>query len=238
MADSLWQKLLLKLRNDAPGLDPAVLSYVNRSYPNNLNFSIRGRQLVPHRQLARRGAALMGHYPKPLTSLLDLSSSKGYFVLAAAQQPECRRALGIDVFEHDISVSRTLASHLQIPNTRFEVLKLHELAASIGKFGGPFDAALLVNTYQYLFFGSDRAADCYESHERIFELIRQTCSGRLIFNNRTELKDCQNREAVARAGARANDYTTEKILAAAGKYFKPVVQDVLGRYPLWVLEAK
>ena len=45
---------MLKLRNDAPGLDPAVLSYVNRSYPNNLNFSIRRRQLVPHRQLARR----------------------------------------------------------------------------------------------------------------------------------------------------------------------------------------
>ena len=238
MADSLWHKLLLKLRNDAPGLDPAVLSYVNRSYPNNLNFSIHGRQLVPHRQLARRGAALTRHYPTPLTSLLDLSSSKGYFVLAAAQQAGCRRALGIDVFEHDITISRTLASHLQIQSAQFEVLKLHELAATIGKFGGPFDAALLVNTYQYLFFGSDRAADCYESHERIFELIRQTCSGRLIFNNRTELKDCQNREAVARAGARAQEYTAEKILAAAEKFFRPVVQDVLGRYPLWVLEAK
>ncbi len=238
MADSPWQRLLLKLRNNAPGLDPAVLSYVNRSYPNNLNFSVRGRRLVPHRQLARRGAALARHYPKPLTSLLDLSSSKGYFVLAAAQQTGCSHALGIDVFEHDVTVSRTLASHLKIPNARFEVLKLHELAATIDKFGGPFDVALLVNTYQYLFFGSDRTADCYESHERIFELIRQTCRGRLIFNNRTELKDCQNKEAVARAGARADEYTTEKILGAAGKFFKPVVQDVLGRYPLWVLEAK
>lgn len=238
MADSLWQKLLLKLRNDAPGLDPAVLSYVNRSYPNNLNFSIRGRQLVPHRQLARRSAALTGHYPRPLTSLLDLSSSKGYFVLDAARRPECSRTLGIDVFEHDISVSRTLASHLQVPNARFEALKLHELAASIGKFGGRFDAALLVNTYQYLFFGSERAADCYESHENIFELIRQTCSGLLIFNNRTELKDCQNKEAVARAGERAKKYTSEKILVAAERFFKPVVRDVLGRYPLWVLEAK
>lgn len=238
MADSLWQKLMLKLRNDAPGLDPAVLSYVNRSYPNNLNFSIRRRQLVPHRQLARRSAVLTSHYPRPLTSLLDLSSSKGYFVLDAARRPECSRALGIDVFKHDISVSRTLADHLQIPNARFEALKLHELAATIGSYGGRFDAALLVNTYQYLFFGSDRSEDCYESHERIFELIRQTCGGLLIFNNRTEVKDCQNRDAVARAGERAKEYTSEKILAAAEKFFKPVVQDVLGRYPFWVLQAK
>lgn len=238
MADSLWRKILLKLRNHAPGLDPAVLSYVNRSYPNNLNFSIRGRRLVPHRQLARRCARLGAHYSSPLTSLLDLSCSKGYFVLAAAQQPGCQRALGIDVFEHDVTVSRTVASHLQIPNARFEVLKLHELAERLAEFGGPFDTVLLVNTYQYLFFGGDRAAHCYESHQRIFDLIRQTCRGRLIFNNRTELKDCQNEEAVARAGARANEYEPAKILAAAGQFFRPVAQEVLGRYPLWVLEAK
>jgi hypothetical protein len=238
MANSLWQHWLLKWRNDAPGLDPQVLSYVNRSYPSNHDFSIRGQRLVPHRQLARRGSILSRHYPRPLTDLLDLSCSKGFFVLAAAQQPQCDRALGIDIFEHDVTVSRTLAEYLQLPKARFEKLRLHELSGSIGDFGGPFSTVLLVNTYQYLFFGSDRAADCYLDHDHIFHLIRQVCSGRLIFNNRTELKDCQNQEAVARAGERAKEYETAKLIAAAGLYFKLVTKEVLGRYPLLVFEAK
>lgn len=238
MADSFWQRCLFRWRNDAPGLDAEVLSYINRSYPNNHNFGVRGEQLMPHRQLAHRSKALRRFYAHPQSRLLDLSSSKGFFVLEAAQQAGCTSALGIDVFEHDILVSRTLAKHLHLPNARFEVMRLHELSDRIAEFGGPFDTVLLVNTYQYLFFGSARAADCYLDHDRIFASIRRACSGRLIFNNRIELDDCQNREAVARAGEQAKEYETGKIMAAAERYFTLVAKRVIGRYPLLVFEAK
>src|SRR5437867_11658526 len=67
-------------------LSADVRAFLRRSYPSNHCYSIMGGQLRPTRQLAVRHKRLSRQYPSPLTSLLDLSCCKGYFVLAAARQ--------------------------------------------------------------------------------------------------------------------------------------------------------
>ena len=120
--------------------------------------------------------------------------------------------------------------------SRFEKLNLHELADSIDDFGGPFQTVLLVNRYQYLYFGSSRSPDCYRDHETIFELIRRVCSGRVLFSNRTELKQlrrtCQS-EAM-KIGHQA-EYIEAKILDAASHHFRVVPYGRIGKWPFWLL---
>jgi hypothetical protein len=67
-------------------------------------------------------------YPRPITSLLDPSCCKGYLVFDADARPGCTRALGIDVFAHDVKVCRAVARATSASNVRFECLA--QVAAS------------------------------------------------------------------------------------------------------------
>jgi hypothetical protein len=186
---------------------------------------------------ARRIAAL---YPRPLTSLLDLSCSKGYFVFDAADRPACRRAMGVDVYGPDIEACRAVDQFRRGQgqgrgHTSFECLPLHELATRIDSFGGAFQTTLLVNTYQYMYFGSGRARG-YLDHDVIFSHLNRVCGETLIFANRIEVEECQNTAEVAAAGPRcAADYARAPILAAAARHFDVVPAAPLGRYPVWRL---
>ena len=222
-----------------PELSSDVGVYLGDSYPSNQNYRIVDGRLVPKCKLSMRLKKLLPLYPQPLTSLLDVGCSKGYFVLAAASQPRCERALGIDIDRRDLDACEAVREHLAVQGARFENLRLHELADRIDEFGGPFQTVLLVNVYQYLYFGSSRSADCYLCHDEILRLIREICAGRLIFNNRTDLERVQDYcKNVAREKGYAEKYTTEHILAAASKYFRVTSLGKLGRYPLWALDAR
>lgn len=214
------------------------LRYLKSSYPSNHNYRVKKNRLIPGRELAKRYERVRELFPQPLTSFLDIGSSKGFFVFAAAEYPECRRALGIDVYQYDIDVCHWLQSYLHNSKTRFEFLRLHELAERIGEFGGPFQTVLMLNMYQYLYFGSVRNPDRYLNHDEIFRYLRQICSDRIIFNNRVNLADCQNVEHIQRASEHSLNYSEEKIIAAASRYFNVVPHGKIGQYPLWTLDAK
>jgi len=239
-----------------------VRAYVADSYPHNHGYRVVGADLRPKLQLRWRAWRLRKLYPRPLTSLVDLSCSKGYFVLAAAREPSCSRALGIDVHAQDLAASRAVQAHLlaigspgsraigspgsraigspgSLAHARFESMRLHELAARIHELGGPFQTVLLVNAYQYLYFGSRRCPDAYKDHDAIFGWLRCVCAERVIFNNRVEF--ARVRGLGRRIGAQErleDDYSSERILRAAARHFRVTPSGRLGRNPLWVLDAR
>ena len=220
-------------------LDPAVTRHITDSYPHNLDYRVKRGKLSPCWKLRSRFRRLARGYAKPLCDLLDLSSSKGYFVLEAASRPECRRALGIDIHAPDLAASRAVAEHLELTRARFEELTLRQLAGDIENFGGPFKTVLLVNTYPYLFFGSPRCEDHLPDHDALFELLGRVCSRRLVFSNRIELERSPNN-----VQKRAKDlgldrrYRPELIRAACERNFIVEEQRSLGRIPLWFLTRR
>jgi hypothetical protein len=216
-----------------------VRSFVEESYPHNHTYTAAGGSLIPSRKLAERVVNLTQHYPKPLESFVDLSCSKGFFVFHAAMQADCQRALGVDLNEQCLDVCRLLNSRFERQSqTCFEKLSLTELALRINEFGGPFRTALLVNTYQYLVFGSSVAPSTSLDHREIFRLLRRVCSGRLIFHNRLSLADLQSdpQDRARRAGSDVI-YEPAAILAAASEFFHVRSLDPWSLRPVWLLDA-
>lgn len=219
-------------------LDSDMRSYLSHSYPRNHTYRIRGRSIIPSRKLAKRYKVLSRLYPDNLTSLLDLSACKGYFVFEAASRPTCTRSVGIDVYDPDLSVCRHVKDYLCADKADFMKLRLHELAGQVTELGGGFQVVLLINLYQYLYFGSDRDQRKYLDHDKIFSHISQICTNRVIFNNRTELSECQNREQIEQAGFAAEEYSTKAIYDAASRYFDVSILGTYGKFPLWVLSKR
>lgn len=227
--------------DDLEGSIPAdIRAFFADSYPHNHTFTAAGGRLVPGRKLADRLARLTKHYPNPLESLLDLSCSKGFFVFHAATQPRCERALGIDLNENCVNACRLLNARFERKSrVNFSQLTLPELADRIDEFGGPFQTALLVNTYQYLVLGSSVGPPVSHDHRVIFGLLRRVCSGRLIFHNRLSLADLQS-EPQERARRAGNDveYEPAAIYAGASSHFQVRELDSWSRRPVWLLDAR
>jgi SAM-dependent methyltransferase len=247
-ADLAWQfSPVRRSRLICPGfqnveaeLPAEVWTYVSDSYPRNHSYIPVADQLVAGRKLAVRVARLSRYYPVPLTSLLDLGCSKGFFVFHGAARQTCRRALGIDLSDDSLNVCRLLNTRFERrERVRFERLILPELAGTIEEFGGPFQTVLLINTYQYLFFGSTFAPAVGPDHREIFRLLRTVCSGRLIFHNRLTLADLQSdiRDKASSTGT-GTLYHAQAIRQAAEEFFRVTpLRRWLGN-PGWLLDAK
>jgi hypothetical protein len=214
------------------------LNYLKASYPNNHNYRVKKGRLIPSRELRKRYQRVLDLLPDPMTSFVDIGSSKGFFVFAASEDPQCTRSLGIDVYQYDIDVCRWLKNYLHNDKVQFEFMRLHELAERIEEFGGPFQTVLMLNMYQYLYFGSVRCPERYLDHAEIFKYLRKICSHRIIFNNRVNVADCQNVEQIDLASEHSQNYSEEKLIAAASQYFNVVPRGTIGQYPLWTMDVK
>jgi len=250
---NLWQQIWWRLQpvqaaaftcpgfDDLEGTIPAeIRSFVEDSYPHNHTYTAAGDHLLPGRKLATRVARLTRYYPSHPESLLDLSCSKGFFVFHAAMQSGCERALGVDLDDSCLNACRLLNSRFAHQSrVNFARATLTELAERIDDFGGPFQVALLVNTYQYLIFGSGVAPPTSRDHGEIFRLLRQVCSGRLVFHNRLQFSDLQS-EPQFRAShfVRHCRYDPETIHDAASEYFEVQRLDPWSRRPVWLLDAR
>jgi len=248
---TLWKQLAWRFRpvrlenqacegfDDLEALPVEIKSFVNDSYPRNHTYRAVNGRLIPNRKLAIRVAGLGRYYPRPLTSLLDLSCSKGFFVFHAAAQAGCERAVGVDLSDECLEVCRQLAARsTRKAHVQFARLTLPELAERIDEFGGPFQTVLLLNTYQYLFFGSTVAPAVGQRHQEIFALLRKVCAGRLVFHNRVALADLQSdpQGRALRSGA-AERYNSRAIREAAEEFFRvTALRRWLGR-PVWLLDT-
>lgn len=218
------------------GLTPELIKYAENSYPSNHTYRIMKDHLYPKRKLRKRLKTFSKLYPQPLTSLLDVGCSKGFFVFDASRHTSCQRSLGIDITEKEITFCNKIKDHLREGSVQFALLRLDELADRIDQFGGAFQTILVINIYQYLYFGSDHFSKSYLDHDVIFRNLSRICTDRIIFNNRINVEDCQNQSWILRSGSRSQFYSEEYIRCAAEKYF--IVEDhgTFGRYPLWLLK--
>ncbi|MFT7485439.1 MAG: hypothetical protein ACI9F9_001289 [Candidatus Paceibacteria bacterium] len=221
------------------GLDPEVAAYIGDSYPHNLDYRVVRGKLRPSWKLWRRLRRIKKHYAAPLDDLLDLSSSKGFFVLDAALKLSCRRAVGIDVHEPDLQASRAVAEHLGLNQVQFKQQTLDECALSISDAGGPFRTVLLINTYPYLFLGSDRSDSHIPDHRELFERLAKVTEDRLVFSNRIHF-EALPRHIQARAKSLNLEaaYDPVAIRKAAEMFFQLDEQRPLGKIPLWVLRKR
>ena len=248
---TLWKQLAWRFRpvrredqacggfENLESLPAEIKKFVSDSYPRNHTYAADDERLLPNRKLAVRVAGLSRYYPAPLTSLLDLSCSKGFFVFHAAAQAGCERALGVDLSDECLDVCRQFAARTtRKSHINFARLALPELAERIDEFGGPFQTVLLLNTYQYLFFGSTVAPAVGQKHQEIFALLRKVCAGRLVFHNRVALADLQSdpHGRALRSGA-AEQYNPRAIREAAEEFFRvTALRTWLGR-PVWLLDV-
>lgn len=221
----------------AAPLTPQTHAYLAGAYPANHAYRVKSGRLRPSFKLWRRRRKIEALYPKPLTSLLDLSCSKGFFVLDAARRPACERALGIDVHTPDLDAAEAVRAHLELERAQFESLRLDALCERLHEFGGPFQTVLLINTYPYLYFGSRRSEQSYPDHARLFEMLRAVCGGRLIFSNRVSLARCPRHiQDLACARGLEASYDESAIRRAAQKHFRLAEHGQLLRgIPLWSL---
>ncbi len=233
-----WMRCLNKSKFE--GKSGEYLRYITSSYPSNHTYKIKNNSVLkPKNQLETRYKKIRQLFPKHVTSLAEIGCSKGFFVFSASAMSHCTRSLGIDVNHYDIEVCRWVKETIQNKNTFFETMQLHELTPRIAEFGGAFQTVLILNTYQYLYFGSDAFPQCYLDHDAIFKNLREICSGRIIFNNRIALEDCQNVARIKQANETCQmNYSEEKALEAASKYFTVTRHGKIGKYPLLTLDAK
>lgn len=213
--------------------------YLASSYPSNHTYQIKQDKLIPSYKLASRYKKIKKLLPKNLTSLGEIGCSKGFFIFSATAEPSCTRGVGIDVNHYDIEVCHWVKTALNDQRASFAKMQLYELASRIDEFGGPLQTLLILNTYQYLYFGSDSFPECYLNHDDIFQRLRKICAGRIIFNNRISLEDCQNVQRIAESSevCRQN-YSEEKAFAAAAKYFDVKKHGKIGKYPLVTMDVK
>jgi len=226
------------VKEDFSPLTTEHLSHAKYAYPSNHAYTISQQKLIPKRKLAERYQRIQQFFPEKIQSFAEVGSSKGFFVFSASNYPTCKRSMGIDLDKYNIQYCKLLKKYLKSKNTAFRYMQLHELAHRIDEFGGPFQTVLVINTYQYLYFGSDLSPLCYLNHDEIFRYLRTICYGRIIFNNRIELSDVQNKKQVEEAPEASKQYSEIDVLRAATKYFAVSKQGFIGRYPLWTLDAK
>lgn len=213
--------------------------YAEKSYPSNHTYKISDQQLHPKCKLALRYQKIKKLFPKELTSLVDIGCSKGFFVLTAGQQLGATRNLGIDIDTYDIDFCHAVKKHLNATHANFALMQLHELAERIEEFGGAFQTVLIINTYQYLYFGSARSEVRYQNHDKIFQYLRKICAKRIIFNNRVNLEECQNTDNINNVAnpLHRDEYNEQQIIESASRYFSVIQHGSIGRYPLWCMDV-
>ncbi len=205
-------------------------------YPRNHNYKIRNKLLLPSFHLYERFKLVTSNYPEKLESFLDVGCCRGFYVNEAAQRPDCRVSVGIDVHEPFIAISRRVAQYLNINNAKFQLAALEEVARHPAAYGGPFQTVLVIGTYHYLYWGSNLDEKSYNDHEKIFDMITQICTDRLIFSARLEVNMLPRylQKKAKKLGGEVT-YNTSSFLKNAERFFEVRKAGYLGRYPLFVM---
>jgi hypothetical protein len=203
-------------------------------------YTIADGKLFTTFQMDQRWRFVQRLYPAALTSLLDIGCCRGWFVIKAAMEPTCERATGVDVVQGFIDAANDAKRELELEKAQFEFAFLDDIAADATRFRTPYQTILLLNTYHYMFWGSNYSGKHWADHDYLWQTLASICTDRVIFMSPLEVSDCPSdiRERAAEHPDWAARYTSEQVLASAGKFFDVSLETYLGLRPLYLLRRK
>ena len=208
-------------------------------YPQNQNFTISKNELIPGWKLFERLELIKKCYPDRITSLLDISSCRGFYVLDACSREELEYALGIDVVESFIDESNAVKTILHEDKAHFEISTLEEIHNKIGADFNPFQITLCTGSYHYFYWGSAANPTAYMDHDKILGMLADITSQRLIFSGRLEFKHLEDiPKKIASSHEQRKLYTTEEFIKCANTYFNVSLKGNLGKSQLFVMDKK
>ncbi|HEX8325646.1 MAG TPA: class I SAM-dependent methyltransferase [Tepidisphaeraceae bacterium] len=200
-------------------------------------YEVAGTDSLTTFGLHQRHAIVDSLYPKPLTSLLDIGCCRGWFVLKAAEKPTCERATGIDVVEGFIEAAQQGKALLKADKVDFHYAFLDDLLGDPVKFRTPYQVVLLLNTYHYMYWGSDYSPRHWADHEFLLKSLASVCTDRIIFMTPLEVDECPG-DIKERAKAHPDwgaAYTEENFMRIASKYFDVTPHGHMGERPLYLM---
>ena len=189
-------------------------------------------------QMDQRWKIVSRLYPETVTSLLDIGCCRGWFVIEAAMRPECERATGIDVVQGFIDSANEAARLLNLDKVQFHYAFLDDVAGDPQKFRTPYQTIVLLNTYHYMYWGSGYSDKHWADHDYLLRTLAGICTDRVIFMSPLEIGECPS--DIARRSREhpewAPNFTTEKFLETAARYFDVSHQSYLGLRPLYLMK--
>jgi hypothetical protein len=181
------------------------------------------------------------HYPERITSLLDIGCCRGWFVIQAALRPECERALGIDVVQGFIDAANDASRLLKLEGkVQFDYAFLDDLVNDPQKYRTPYQTIVLLNTYHYMYWGSAYSGKHWPDHDYLLRTLASICTDRMLFMSPLEVSECPS-DIARRAQDHpewAPEFTTDRFLAVAARYFDVTPEGQLGLRPLYVMRKK
>jgi SAM-dependent methyltransferase len=203
-------------------------------------YRIAGGKAFTTFQMDQRWKIVSRLYPEKVTSLLDIGCCRGWFVIRAAMEPTCERATGVDVVQGFIDAANDARRELNLDNAQFEYAFLDDIAGDAKRFRTPYQTIVLLNTYHYMYWGSGYSGKHWADHDYLLRTLAQICTDRIIFMSPLEVRDCPS-DIAKRAAEHpewATDFTTEKFLEVANRYFDVSLQSYLGVRPLYLMKKK
>jgi hypothetical protein len=204
-------------------------------------YTIAEGQALTTFQMDQRWRIVRRLYPTPLTSLLDIGCCRGWFVIKAAMEPQCERATGVDVVQGFIDAANDAKRELKLDGKiQFDYAFLDRLANDPQRFRTPYQTIVLLNTYHYMFWGSDYSEKHWADHDYLWRTLASICTDRVIFMSPLEVAECPSdiRARAEKHPDSAARYTTEQVLESAGKYFDVTLESYLGLRPLYLMRKK
>lgn len=181
------------------------LKIINNHYVINENKTITGNVFLDHKYRFMKEKFFDAIEGK---RFLDIGCNGGYYVILA-KQLGAREAIGVDVCKDYIDLARDVAKEVKV-NVNFEQEPFSEYILRFGTF----HAINLCSLYHYIYMSM-------RNHDAIFRIL-SLMTENLFFENPLGMDDPVVAEYVEKRGHEylRTEYTKEKILHAAGKYFK------------------
>jgi hypothetical protein len=203
-------------------------------------YTLAAGKALTTSQMDLRWGIVSRLYPEKLTSLLDIGCCRGWFVIRAAMLPECERALGIDVVQGFIDSANEAKRLLNLDKAQFDYAFLDDLAGNPQKYQTPYQTIVLLNTYHYMYWGSYYSPKHWADHEFLVRTLWEMCTDRVIFMSPLEVRECPSDigKLAQEHPDWAAQFTSERFLEVAGRYFDVSLKTYLGVRPLYLMKKK
>lgn len=208
-------------------------------YPANHNFYILENRLIPSFKLFERYNKISRLYPNNMTTLLDISACRGFYVLEASLREKVNDAIGIDLVESFISECNVAKNFVNAKKASFHVSNLQDLHQSVMQTNELYQVVIFTGSYHYFFWGSDEDQFSYMDHDKILSMLADITSQRVIFSGRLDYDDLSEYpQRIAKDHRLKEIYTTQNFLECAEKYFDVKHVGYLGKALLFTMDKK